>query len=225
MKEQLTVHVVGNYYDYKKMFVSHGWVPVDNVEDADLIQFCGGEDVWPGFYNEQVHKRTYFNLERDKYEKKLFELAVINRKAIAGICRGAQFMHVMNGGKLYQDVDMHAINGVHKTYVLYTDNDLIDTYPDGLYVSSTHHQQMVDNAGEVILFSNLSTIKFNGEGEIKEGHAYGWDVEAVWHRKTRSFCYQPHPEFFDATHECQQFYFKALKRFLFQDKKEMKETA
>lgn len=227
MKEQRTVHVVGGFSTYEQMFVDHGWVPVDTVEDADLVQFCGGEDVWPGFYGQQVHPTTHFNLERDRYERKLYEMAVMQGKAIAGICRGAQFVHVMNGGRLFQDVDNHGIVGTHQAWVLYTDNDLLKLYPDGLWVSSTHHQMMDDNCGEIVLAAWRSDNKHTDQGLSTDGTDYCWDVEAVWHEDTRCFCYQPHPEYHPKRHECQRFYFQALKRFLFMEEREadMKEAS
>ena len=47
VKIDKTVHVVGGFREYEMMFINHGWTPVDNVEDADLVQFCGGIDVTP----------------------------------------------------------------------------------------------------------------------------------------------------------------------------------
>lgn len=226
MPDQKTVHVVGGFKSYEEMFEWHNWMCVDNVEDADLVQFCGGEDVWPGFYGEKPHKSTHFNPERDKYERKVYELAVCRDKAIAGICRGAQFVHVMNGGRLFQDVDKHALFCTHQATIIRV--DLLDGYGfDGnIAVTSTHHQQIHDNIGEVVLAAWLSTAKHSEHGLVDDGNAYAWDVEAIWHPTTRSFCYQPHPEYCTPAHDCQKFYFQALRKLLFyNDKAEMKEAS
>jgi gamma-glutamyl-gamma-aminobutyrate hydrolase PuuD len=219
-KTQRTVYVVGGFCAYEEMFKKHGWIVVDNIDDADLVQFCGGEDVWPGFYGDRIGGRTVFNLTRDKYEKQIFSLALDGGRAIAGICRGAQFVHVMNGGSLYQHVDSHAISGEHSAYVM--DEDIVEWYPKGFYVSSTHHQQIKDNVGDVIVASWESTFKETGSGTTNKPEDHAWDVEAIWHKETSCFCYQPHPEFYltNVPHDCQVFYFKALNHYLFPKRKD-----
>lgn len=220
-----TVHVVGGFPEYEIMFTRHGWAIVEDVEDADLVQFCGGADVWPGFYNSVINSKTRFNLDRDKYERKIYELAVQNRCAIAGVCRGAQFVHVMNGGELYQHCDMHAVGGgVHQATVI-DPPELVEQFPEQIWVTSTHHQMINDNVGEVIMAAWLSEHKEDGAGELTDPSAYAWDVEAIYHPHSRSFCYQPHPEMVPQTHDCQKFYFKAIKHLLFPKQNEMKEAS
>ena len=109
-----TVYVVGRYPEYEEMFTNNGWLVVDNIEDdADLVQFCGGADVSPHLYNEERLETTYVDPERDAYEIAMFKLAFESGCAIAGICRGAQFVHVMNGGRLWQDVNNHGVANGH----------------------------------------------------------------------------------------------------------------
>src|SRR5690606_10288046 len=103
-----TVYVVGQYAEYISMFTKRGWKEAENVFDADLMLFCGGSDVDPSYYNHNKHSTTYSNIERDKHETKKWELAKELGIPCAGICRGGQFLHVMNGGELYQNVDGHA---------------------------------------------------------------------------------------------------------------------
>ena len=115
---------------------------VNSIEDCDLVVFTGGEDVDPSMYGEPMGFRTYSNLSRDKYEEKYFKLACALSKKIAGICRGSQFLSVMNGGKLVQHQSNP--NYIHP----------IKTY-DGkiLNISSTHHQAQYPY--------NLSTDKYS----------------------------------------------------------------
>jgi len=208
------VHIVGNYADYAKMFISNGWEVVDNVDDADLVQFCGGSDVSPSMYNAQSHVTTEANPKRDTYEAAIFEMAFEQDKAIVGICRGAQFVHVMSGGKLYQDVGNHAVYGTH--HVTIEDDRFKHLAPHGFSVSSTHHQMMMEGPGEVILAARLSNRKETAEGPIvitKEER----DLEGVFHKETSSFCYQPHPEFFSPGHLCQKIYFQLIEELLFNE--------
>jgi len=205
-----TVHIVGGYKAYHLMFTKNNWVCVDNVEDADLVQFCGGEDVSPCMYKEKKHHTTFCNAKRDLYEKRIFELAVENGCAIAGICRGGQFVHVMNGGRLYQNVDGHALSGTHRATINVP--ELVPLARTGLLVSSTHHQMMREGKGVVVLVADISTKKETGGGVVTTKHM---DVEAVYHEKTNSFSYQPHPEFFDKHHMCQRLYFDLVNKLLF----------
>lgn len=104
---------------------------VQNIEDADIVLFTGGEDVTPSLYGEKAHYSTYCNLARDKQEMQIFN-SIKPSQLVIGICRGSQFTCVMNGGKLVQDVTNHAIHGTHSIYDMKTKQ----TYE----ITSTHHQ-------------------------------------------------------------------------------------
>jgi len=207
-----TVYVVGGYTEYMIMFEDNGWVITDTIEDADLVQFCGGEDVNPALYGEKSHWSSHVNFERDQYESKMYEMAFENHSAIAGICRGGQFVHVMNGGKLFQDVNNHGLRGTH--YALIEVKELLHLARNGVEVSSTHHQMMREGVGLILLTSGEATFKATGTGEEA---SHSPDVEAVYHKITNSLCYQPHPEFYKKDHECQKLYFNLIEELLFND--------
>ena len=206
-----TVHIVGGFPSYISLFEEQGWSVVDSIEDADLVQFCGGEDVWPGRYKEQKHENTNFNLQRDRYEKAMFDLALEFDCAIAGICRGAQFVHVMNGGTLYQHVDNHALRNGHYCTL---EEEHRDLSPNRLLCSSTHHQMMREGEGVVVLYAKQSTVKHGQTGALCAEEHFVRDVEAVYHEKTRSFCYQPHPEYHMIGNPCRVLYFRLMKRLI-----------
>ncbi len=205
-----TVYTVGGYVEYMHMFEDNGWTCVDTIEDADLVQFCGGADVSPSLYSESKHRTTRCNLSRDEYESKMYEMAFENNCAIAGICRGAQFVHVMNGGKLFQDVNNHAVFRGHMAHVEVP--ELMRLAPHGVHVSSTHHQMMREGKGTVLLTAGEATFKENGVGRV---FGSATDLEAVYHETTNSLCFQPHPEFFTKYHECQKLYFTFIEELLF----------
>ena len=130
-------------------------------------------------------------------------MSLLLKKPMAGICRGGQFLNVMNYGKMFQNVNGHAISGTHAAY---------DNNGNEFQVTSTHHQMMRPHAdGKTILIAERSTrletdtLVFEGSGE---------DCEAVFYEKTKSLCYQPHPEMCPKDHECQVLYFEFLKRYL-----------
>lgn len=81
----MKVFVVGGASGYANFL--EGISLVDNVEDADVVLFTGGEDVSPAVYGCKKHHSTYCNPKRDKVEKEIFNKIKENQIAL-GICRG-----------------------------------------------------------------------------------------------------------------------------------------
>ena len=72
---------------------------------CDGFLFTGGPDVSPALYGEEVLNDSVICLEkRDRMEQIVLQEALASRKPILGICRGVQFINVMMGGTLYQDI-------------------------------------------------------------------------------------------------------------------------
>lgn len=209
----MKVYVEGFDAQYEEMFQRRGHRVVEKVEDADVVQFVGGADVNPALYGEEPHPATSFSDITDQRSINLYENAITHGLPMLGICRGGQFLNVMNGGKLYQDVDNHAIYGTHKAYDV-----RLKTMKDvPIEVTSTHHQMMrpseeglvVCIAGEA---NRLEWLSRDGGRHYKA--ARDEDVEVVWYEHTRSLCFQPHPEIVDKDHECQHYYFELIERYL-----------
>lgn len=79
------VYVVGPQIEYANFINNH--ILVDNISDADIVLFTGGEDVTPSYYGCKKHRTTVNNIKRDKYE--LSEFNKISKDQLAiGICRG-----------------------------------------------------------------------------------------------------------------------------------------
>lgn len=191
---------------YKRMFLERGYEVVMNIEEADLIQFTGGQDVSPFLYGQPVHKTTYSDPRRDLVESGYYAWALRLGKPMAGICRGGQFLNVMNGGAMYQDVDSHGIRGTHKCF-----DGVTKEWHD---VTSTHHQMMKPGiAGNIIAHGDEATdvIDFNGAEFINIGSVNS--VEVVHYKNTKSLCFQPHPEF-DGAQSTSDYYFELLGRYL-----------
>lgn len=208
------VFIEGPAFQYEPMWVAEGWKVVHNFLHADLIQFTGGADVNPELYGELQLSKTHCNTARDVKEQVIFKMALAQNKPMAGICRGGQFLNVMCGGRLYQDVDNHAIQGTHEV----TDVETDETFQ----VTSTHHQMMVEGKeGVPILTASESTRKERNNrragntltvfvGTEKKND----DLEAVFYPRTNVFCFQPHPEF--ANHdELRHRYVSYVERYLF----------
>jgi len=182
------------------MFAKHGYRIVNKIEDADIVVFTGGADVDPQLYGEQKHHRTFVDPNRDQRDLAIWGAAGRNQLHV-GICRGAQFLNVMCGGSLWQHVDKHAISGTHLLL-----DKCFGTLLEPIPVTSTHHQQMRPNSnGEILGIGIASETSRRPICDFKEnGTSVGWtivraeedpDVEVVWYREQKCFCFQPHPEY------------------------------
>lgn len=185
----LRVLVVGGGFQYLKMFFDAGMKGATTVDDANIICFTGGEDVDPKFYGEEPLPGTGYNTARDTKESIIYSEALASRKPMIGICRGSQFLNVMNGGKLWQDVNHHALYGKHPITDMRSGNVI-----EGM--TSTHHQQMIPtDKAEIIALAELSTKKASHGAVVTRAEPELDDVEAVWYPDSLSLCFQPHPEF------------------------------
>lgn len=197
------VYVIGGGFAYERMFKQAGWKLAASMHGADLLCFTGGADVSPELYGEE-NVASYTSPERDREEEAIFDWAYENDVPMVGICRGAQFLNVMNGGEMWQDVNNHAISGTHEA---------ICDYFGKVMVSSTHHQMMRPNSsGNILAVSALSTYKVNASG-MYDGDDE--DVEVVYYPDTKSLCYQPHPEIVNEDHECRKHFFMLIDKLMY----------
>lgn len=174
-------------------------------DDVDLLLFTGGEDVDPSHYDENKGKYTFSNINRDQLEISLYNKYIYLPKL--GICRGAQFLTVMSGGKLIQHVEGHDL-GHH---YIDSNNELLLNYmssKSGLYVTSTHHQMMYPynldkNSYQLIGWSKkfLSNIYLNGNDENIELPDYFLEPEIIYYKRHKALAIQGHPEYNNATME------------------------
>lgn len=190
--------------DYVRMFEERGWTVVSSPDSADLIQFTGGSDVSPSLYGEKMHPYATVNLTRDKADKFIYA-NYEGKKPMAGICRGGQFLNVMNGGKMFQHIDGHLGN-----------HTIVTEDGDFLEVTSTHHQMMRPSLkGVVKATCSHSVLRETMRGDLRSiSVGKHRDIEVVIYPETKSLCFQPHPEFISAPKECTDYYFKLLEEIL-----------
>lgn len=199
---------------YEQMFFNKGFTITNNVADAHIVCFTGGEDVNPALYGELPIPGIVWNDARDKRDTDMFNMALAHRKFMVGICRGGQFLNVMNGGKLWQDVDGH------------TKYHHLEDLESGasFFVSSTHHQMFRPHTtARIIATSHESTKKHAHNLEWRKTlvaasmfqthkeHPTFNDIEVCYYQNTRSLCFQPHPEF-NGVPECTEYFFAVLDR-------------
>lgn len=210
------VYIEGYGGHYVTMWQRWGWEIANAPGLADVIQFTGGEDVSPAMYGEQEHPTTGANFKRDQMCLELFNYAVEAGIPCVGICRGGQFLNVVNGGKMFQHCDGHAIRGTHEATIL----------ASGLkvQVTSTHHQIMRPNRDKGIVLMEADKL---GTFKKRMVQDHGWlanwweydgqdedDVEAIYYPDTNSLCFQPHPEYCDEKSDCVQAYKNFLRNYV-----------
>jgi hypothetical protein len=183
-----------------------------DVEPNDILYFGGGTDVNPEYYNQPLGKRSQRpDRIRDIVERGAFMESLGKVGGFIGICRGAQFLTVMNGGKLIQDVTGHGKDHFMETY----DQKL-------LWITSTHHQMMYP--------WNLPKEDYQilGWNPYRESKHYldGWnkpvelpedfvEPEIIWYPKTRCLCIQGHPEYLGYDAEFCQYSRDLIRKYLF----------
>jgi hypothetical protein len=197
------VYVIGGNSAIERIFQQEGATTVDHLDMADIVVWTGGSDVNPALYGEEKHPSTYFDAKRDLYEQACYNRA--GNKLKVGICRGGQFLNVMNGGTLWQDVDGHAIRGEHEMILEIPVQGKLLSRKVG--VTSTHHQMMIPNLrahchiwGKAGISTRKSTgirLKDNPQQFVSftRQHNTAGDAEVIHYPKTRSLCFQPHPEY------------------------------
>lgn len=175
------------------LLTEQGWQEVA-YELADVIIFNGGADIGTSMYEEKPIGRGIPEMPspRDKKEMDIYYKYSGGSKLLVGICRGAQLLNVLNGGKLWQDVDNHGRS--HYMTILATGQKM--------WITSTHHQMMRPNpaTGKVLAIADESRNKYadhaswshRGGAFFADDHK---DTEIVWYPPTSSLCIQGHPEY------------------------------
>ena len=162
---------------------------IEPLPELDFIIFDGGADVSPHLYNEAPHITTLSNTQRDKVEWKIGQLYMNNPKTkFIGICRGHQFLNVLMGGTLYQD--LRSIGLEHKSFhqTIQTKKSKLAKYTqDNSILTNSYHHQAVKTLGKNLTISLKETST-----DITEG------LESTKGDKIRSV--QCHPEFVEFPH-------------------------
>lgn len=156
----------------------------------DLLIIWGGADISPSIYG-MPNVASFANdtpSRQDRAEMDLVKCAQEFGVPILGVCRGAQLVCAMSGGKLAQHVDRHG-----------GDHEITTDDKRQIITSSVHHQMMYpfDVEHKLIAWSthHLSAV-YEGlnDVEVEKIRAVG-EPEIVWFPKTKSLAVQGHPEF------------------------------
>lgn len=151
--------------------------------DYDGLLLCGGNDIDPAFYGEEIDGAVEIHRERDDAEMALVKAYLAAGKPIFGICRGLQLLNVYFGGSLHQDL---ADACIHTNKEDYSTAHGVTAVPGGLChglygeefaINSYHHQG----------------IKALGKG-LRVDARSGELIEAVVHETMPVMAVQWHPE-------------------------------
>jgi gamma-glutamyl-gamma-aminobutyrate hydrolase PuuD len=180
-----------------------------NPKDFMLVLFTGGEDVDPSLYDDTSPKGYCMsNLERDIYERRVFNVAESHGVKFFGICRGMQFLNVILGGKMMHHIDSHA--GADHTISLATRE-----MPDTFVGNSLHHQMCIPSLHTSIIgWSTVrrSKIYIGDKDELMDYH--GPEVEAIYNAVFKVLGVQWHPEMLAPVHVAHKIAFEMAKDFI-----------
>ncbi len=163
------------------------------VEDADVIVFGGGGDISPELYGEKILSTTHVDFDQDIVEEEMYRKCVRLNKPMFGICRGAQLLHAMNQGTLWQDVNNH---GGRDHYIVDIETD------QRVLATSIHHQMLKVNSRMTLIAvteEQIATSFKDGCHSMQLGeNSHEIEVEAGAYPESKCFFVQGHPEVGDA---------------------------
>ena len=153
-------------------------------EEYDALILCGGNDISPSYYNEEMCGSREIDNMRDTAEFELADKFIKAGKPVMGICRGHQLLNVYFGGSLYQDIEnvrthRSGTETVACHIISAVDNSILHSlYGKEFMVNSIHHQ----------------AVKKLGDGLVVTAVAEDGTVEAFEHTKLPVLGVQWHPE-------------------------------
>jgi len=194
---------ISDWKPVKEMFEKRGWeVETDHNEAGklnefgrlNLVCFTGGSDVSPHLYGEE-NISSYNDPIRDEYEQDLYEEFTSIPKV--GICRGGQFLNVMNGGKLIQHLGKTISGDVVISGPNYTGPVRVD-----------HHQGIIRSENNFAK-GKYRLIDLREDNSIRNENSPEY---VLYYPKTRSLCFQPHPEW--GHKETEDLFFDLIEEYL-----------
>ena len=170
--------------------------PVFPENYKNVVVLWGGEDINSWLYNEK-HWQTGLEhpmSRRDARESSIVVEAKNQGIPIIAVCRGAQLMTAIAGGKLIQHVYHHA--GQHHE---------IKTNDGRVMLANSYHHQMcylekVDHELIAWAHPNRSSVYYGAEGvnsqEIPKTRQLEWREPEVFYLPAwKALCIQGHPEY------------------------------
>jgi len=161
------------------------------MDSFDGIIFSGGGNIDSLWYGEQPLEKQSIETElRNRFERALFFVAKEKKVPILGICRGSQLINVLQGGSLFQNIDIQMNTEIdhegvdkkieEKQHIVYLEKDslLAKIFNKSEISVNSFHVQCIKQLGE-----NLKVTAKSEDG-IPEAIEYEGDffMQGVqWH--------------------------------------------
>ena len=165
--------------------------PDTMLDRVDALILAGGADIDPDSYGAERHSETKRTVpERDAAEIALARRAVERDMPVLGICRGMQVLNVALGGTLRQHVPDLVGHHDHRRNPGSFDNSDHDVRLESgslaaraageeLHPTKSHHHQAVDELGDGLVVTGLSTL--DQLPEAIEAPGRRWVLGVQWH--------------------------------------------
>ena len=179
-----------------------------DLDDLDAVVIWGGADISPTLYGEEPTKNCCAGVtlsRRDEVEAAVVKEAVNRKIPVIGVCRGAQLLCAVAGGKLVQDVHYHC-----ETHNITTDDGRT------IKTSSVHHQMMYPFNMDESKYKMIAWADRPRSANHYEGVTVAPPVEPeiIYFPEIKGLAIQGHPEFMDAQCEFVQYCNDLVKEYL-----------
>ncbi|QNK64271.1 gamma-glutamyl-gamma-aminobutyrate hydrolase family protein [Pedobacter sp. PAMC26386] len=167
---------------------------IQDIETCDGFLLTGGIDVEPSFYDgpqDYPYKPAEFLPERDRFEKLIYEYSQAHQIPVLGICRGMQYINILEGGTVLEDIgeanQIHkkeAEDKVHQVGIGHNSMLYAITGSKNGIVNSAHHQGVIAKtlSSHLIANSYSSTADQLIEGvEFKDKTGKAFMIAVQWH--------------------------------------------
>lgn len=185
--------------------------PHSIIRKGDVVFFDGGTDINPSFYGEEPHVATCSpDKARDDAERHAFARAQAAGASCLGVCRGAQLLCALSGGKLVQHVEGH-----NTGHLIFTQDG------QAIFSESSHHQVMWPKEIPHVLIAwakSCAQMPFEISDEYGKQFEDGELPEIIFCKDTRSLCIQGHAEYMGDPAIFTDFTRKLVREFLIEGK-------
>ena len=192
MNKKILLAAKSKIENYSEAVRACGCTPVtefvpEEMDDYAGLLLCGGNDINPAYYGEEIAGSVDIDYQRDEAEFDIAKRFVQAGKPIMGICRGYQLLNVLFGGSLEQHIETahrHSSGTAEDLVHSVTANQgsiAAKLYGEHFMVNSYHHQAVKK------LGNGLHITMVSEEGII----------EGFEHEKFPVFGVQWHPEMDD----------------------------
>jgi len=146
------------------------------LDGIDALIMTGGEDIDPSYYNEEPDVNLEeVNSPRDKSDYILLNAALKRDMPVLAICRGHQFLNVVSGGTLYQDIPTQ-----YETEILHRSLDQVDFEYHNIGIVKGSKLTDIMGAGTILANSwHHQAIKDLGSGLYVIATAEDGMIEAI----------------------------------------------